>query len=211
MTFHDVRLPLEVERGATGGPGFNTTVLGLSSGFEQRNINWERSRGRWDIGYGLREKADQEAVLAFFYARQGRAHTFRFRDWTDYQIGDATTSTPGDIGVGDATATQFQIFRRYVSGTVTFSRAVTRPVSGTVRVFLDNVEQLSGFTVDANTGVVTFNAAPALNVVVGVICDFDVPARFDTDQLNQTAFFDGNYDVPSIPVIEVRETLVNLT
>lgn len=211
MAFHDTRLPEEVEQGAQGGPGFNTTVLSLSSGFEKRNINWERTRGRWDIAYGIREKVDQESVLAFFYARQGRANTFRFKDWTDYEIGDSLNTVPQEIGTADGVLSQFQIFRRYASGLQTFNRAVTRPVSPTVRVFFGTTEQLSGFTVDYTTGVITFGTAPAAATSIRVICEFDVPVRFDTDQLDMRAFVTGNFDIPSISIIEVRETLATLT
>lgn len=211
MAFHDVQLPDDVEKGALGGPGFNTTIIELSSGFEKRNINWERVRGGWDISYGLDKKSSQEAVLAFFYARQGRANSFRFKDWTDYQIGDASTDTPQDIATADGVQTQFQIVRAYISGSYTFDREVTRPVSGTVRVFLDGVEQFAGFAVDNDTGVITFSVAPADTVVVGVICEFDVPVRFDIDKLDLRAVRDELYSMPAVTVVEVREILQTLS
>ena len=80
MAFHDVRLDEDIERAAVGGPSFKTSVLQLSSGFEKRNIDWQRARGIWDISYGVDTKTNLEAVVAAFYARQGRAHTFRFKD-----------------------------------------------------------------------------------------------------------------------------------
>jgi uncharacterized protein (TIGR02217 family) len=211
MAFHDVRLPEEIERGAQGGPEFKTTVFTLSSGYEKRNIDWERTRGSWDISYGLDRKANMEAVLAFFYARQGKAHSFRFKDWTDFEIGNASTGVPQSIGTGDGTKKKFQIVRKYASGGYTFSRYVTRPVAGTIRVFLDAVEQSSGYSVDTETGVVTFISAPAEDVVVGVICEFDVPVRFDIDKLDMQAFWAGDYTLPNITIIEVRETLEDLS
>jgi len=211
MVFHDVRLPDNVERGAQGGPGFNTTILTLSSGFEKRNINWERSRGQWDVGYGIDDKAAQQVVLGFFYARQGRANSFRFKDWTDFEIGVDSTDTEQDIAIADGVQQQFQIVRRYVSGPTTFDRAVTRPVSGTVRVFLGGVEQFAGFTVDNNTGVISFTVAPILSTVVGVIAEFDNPVRFDDDQLAIRALTSDAMSIPGIPVIEVREDLVVLS
>jgi len=207
MAFHDVQLSAEIERGAQGGPEFKTTVLGLSSGFEKRNIDWEYTKGSWDIGYGLRDKADAEEVLAFFYARQGRAHSFRFKDWTDFEIGDSDTSTPQEIGIGDDAETQFQIVRRYTSGSQTFNRPITRPVSGTVEIYIDGVLQGGGVSVDTSTGVVTFVTPPVAAESVGIICEFDVPVRFNVDKLDMRAFWSGNYSLPQIPVVEVRETL----
>ncbi len=56
--FHEVRMPIDVERGAVGGPGFKTRVLPLESGFEQRNIDWSDTRGEWDLSYGLMNTAE---------------------------------------------------------------------------------------------------------------------------------------------------------
>lgn len=211
MSFHDVRLDVDVERGAQGGPGFKTTILQLSSGFEKRNIDWERSRGRWDLSYGLDRKANQEAVLAFFYARQGRANGFRFKDWTDYQIGSTNPDAPQEIATADGTQDRFQIVRRYTSGSFTFSRAITRPVSGTIRVFFDSAEETTGFVIDFSTGVIDFTSAPTNGISIGVIGEFDVPVRFDIDSLNLRAERDDVFSFPEVPIVELRETLTDLT
>ena len=210
MAFHDVRLSDEVERGAQGGPQFKTTIIELSSGFEKRNIDWERIRGEWDISYGLDRKANREAVLAFFYARQGRAHSFRFKDWTDFEIGNVATTTPQAIATADGVKDKFQITRRYTSGAYTFSRPITRPVPGTVQVFLDGVLQVSGYSVSYTTGIVDFTSPPALDVVVGIICEFDIPVRFDVDKLDLRAFWSGDFSIPAITIVEVREALGSL-
>lgn len=211
MVFHDVRLPINIEKGVKGGPGFNTTILELSSGFEKRNINWQRTRGRWDISYGIDSKEDNEAVLAFFYARQGRAHSFRFKDWTDFEIGVDATDTPQVIATANGVLVDFQITRRYVSGAFTFAREVTRLVAGTTRVFVDAAEQMSGVTVDDDTGVITFDVAPLDLEVISVICEFDVPVRFDSDQLDLTGIRDTVYDIPGLDILEMRETLAVLS
>jgi uncharacterized protein (TIGR02217 family) len=56
-------------------------------------------------------------------------------------------------------------------------RTITKPVAGTVKVYLDGVEQLWGWSVDTTTGVVTFGTAPAMGVEVTADCEFDVPVR----------------------------------
>lgn len=211
MSFHNVRLDGDVEKGAQGGPGFKTTVLELSSGFEKRNIDWERVRGRWDLSYGMDKKSNQEVVLAFFYARQGRANGFRFKDWTDYHVGsDNPTDAPQEIATTDGAVDKFQIVRRYSSGGVDFDRAITRTVAGTVRVFLDSVEEVSGWTVDDDTGVVDFTVAPTTGQSLGIICEFDVPVRFDIDQLDLRAERDDVFSFPTVPIVELREALASL-
>ena len=207
VVFHDVRLSVDVERGAKGGPRFSTTIAELSSGREKRNINWSRPRLEWDIGYGIDDKSTHEQVLAFFYARNGRAYGFRFKDWTDYQIGTSSTDTPQEIATADGSTTSFQIVRRYTDSSYQYDRKITRPVSGTVRVFLDSVEQGSGWTVDNDTGIITFSVAPTASPdqSIGVICEFDVPVRFDTDGLDLTAFRDDAFSFEQIMIKEIRE------
>jgi uncharacterized protein (TIGR02217 family) len=208
MSFDNIRLPDDIERGALGGPAFNTSVISLVSGYEQRQSNWSRTRGSWDIGYGVQSKEDLEDVISFFYGRQGRARGFRFKDWTDYEIG--STGSPQAIALGDDAQEKFQIVRRYTQGGVTFDRPVTRLVSGTVSVFEDG-SAASSNTVDVNTGIITFGTPPGPGVVIGVVAEFDVPVRFDTDKLDLRALRDDVLSVPSIPIVEIREDLGSLS
>ena len=52
MFLEDPPFPARIAYGARGGPEFKTRVVTLASGFEQRNIDWERARGRWTIDTG---------------------------------------------------------------------------------------------------------------------------------------------------------------
>jgi len=202
MAFHDVRLPTAVELGAQGGPNFKTTVISLSGGNEKRNIDWVNTRGSWDIGYGLQAIEDRYAVRDFFFARQGRAHSFRFKDHADFEIPDGMAA-PQDLEDGDGADTTFQIVKKYTSGGVTFNRTILKPIESTVRMFLDSIET-SAFSVDDTTGIVTMDAPPGNGVMVGVICEYDVPVRFDTDQLLQAMLLPDFVGIPDISIIEVR-------
>jgi uncharacterized protein (TIGR02217 family) len=149
----------------TWWPEFATTVVATGAGHEKRNVNWSEARGRWDVASGLKKQAQIDELIAFFRARQGKAYGFRFKDWTDYK------ATGQLLGTGDDVLTQFQLVKHYPSGSVIKVRTITKPVAGTVKVYLDGIEQLSGWSVDMTTGLVTFGAAPALGVEV--TADFD--------------------------------------
>lgn len=184
--FHDVRFPDDISFGSSGGPEFSTTVIAAQSGFEQRNINWEQARARYNVAYGVRTTAQLEALLAFFRARQGRAYAFRFRDWADDRscgVEGTVAATDQPIGTGDGVRTVFQLVKTYSSGGVDAVRPITRPVVGTVRVALLGSELLTGWTVDHASGLVTFAVPPANGVAVRAGFQFDVPVRFDTDSL----------------------------
>lgn len=202
--FHNVRLPESIERGAVGGPTFNTSVIELSSGHEQRNINWSQSRARYNIAYGISMKAELDAVIAFFYARRARAYGFRFKDWADYEVNTQI------LGLGNGSTTTFQAFKRYGTDEFYFDRTLSKLVTGTTEVFVEGAPV--SFTVDVNTGLITLAVAPAGTGgsgpggerVVSYSTEFDVPVRFDADDLNVTMELWNVGSVPNIDLVEVR-------
>lgn len=203
MAFHDVQLPTDVERRAQGGPRFKTTIVTLVSGFEKRNTDWSQTRGEWDIGYGI-NNTTFATVRDFFYARQGRSHSFRFKDWSDFTIGDADTPTPQSIGTGDNVEVDFQIIKTYSSGGTDFDRTITKPISASTDVYLGGVLQGGGYTLDDTTGIITFASAPGGAVDVAVVAEFDVPVRFENDSLDVSMEIINVGSVPNVPVVEVR-------
>ena len=207
MAFHEVRFPDNISRGARGGPERRTQIVELASGDEERNASWANSRRRYDVAYGIRRADDLAAVVAFFEARNGRLHGFRYKDWADYKSAlplQAITATDQQIGTGTGSLQTFQLAKRYTSGAQTWVRTIAKPVAGTVRVALGMVEQMSGWTVDTTTGVITFTTAPANGVIVRAGFEFDVPVRFDSDSLDVTLDFERLGSITAIPLLEIR-------
>jgi uncharacterized protein (TIGR02217 family) len=196
--FHEVQFPPDISYGASGGPGYSTTVVTTVSGHERRNANWAAARGKWNVAHGLKKREQVAALIAFFRARKGRAYGFRFKDWTDYQ------AFAQPIGVGDGSNRTFQLIKRYASGGEIESRLIAKPVTGTVKIYRDGVEAVTGWSVNTATGLVTFTTAPAPGVQVTADFEFDVPVRFDSDQMDITI---ETYQLGSwgqIPVLEIR-------
>ena len=207
MVFHEVRFPDDISRGARGGPERRTQIVELASGDEERNASWANSRRRYDVAYGIRRADDLAAVVGFFEARNGRLHGFRFKDWGDHKSclpSGSPSPTDQPIGTGDGTATQFQLVKRYTSGAQSWTRGIAKPVTGSVRVALAGVEQMSGWSVDTTTGLVTFAQAPGAGVAITVGFAFDVPVRFDTDALDVTLDLERLGSITSIPLVELR-------
>ncbi|AAT69467.1 gp83 [Alphaproteobacteria phage PhiJL001] len=205
MAFDETRLPDDVERGAQGGPRFKTTVITLSSGFERRNSDWAQTRGEWDVGYGIQDATDLEDVIAFFYARNGRARGFRFKDWTDYVLSRQA------IGTTDGSNATFQLFKRYTSGSTSFDRILSKIVTATTQVWVNNVEAPEGgastsFAIDTTTGIITLGSSLAAQsgTTVEAACQFDVPVRFGSDALDITAEWADAVGAPNIPIVEIR-------
>lgn len=211
MSFHDVQFPQRLARGSSGGPERKTDVVTLASGFEERNSPWAASRRRYNAGLAVATLDDLHAVVAFFEARQGRLHAFRFRDPIDHKsCAPSSSPQPTDqaIGTGTGSLAAFQLAKTYSSGGASQTRAITKPVAGTVRVAVAGAEKTIGtdFTVDTASGTITFHAGhlPGPGAAVTAGFEFDVPVRFDSDRLeiNLAAFEAG--DIPDIPLVEVR-------
>ena len=211
MAFHEIRFPTAISFGSTGGPERRTEIVELASGHEERNTPWAHSRRRYDAGYGVRTRDDLHEVIAFFEARRGRLHGFRFKDHADYKSCPplrAVTPLDQAIGIGDGATDSFQLVKTYASGSESYTRTIAKPVSGTVRVAVAGIEKdpNTDFTVDLATGLVTFgfSAIPASGAEVTAGFEFDVPVRFDTDRLDirLSDFLAG--DVPAIALVEVR-------
>ena len=207
MAFHEVRFPDDISRGARGGPERRTQIVDLASGDEERNASWANSRRRYDVAYGIRRADDLAAVVAFFEARNGRLYGFRWKDWADWKSclpSGTPAATDQTIGTGDGATTDFQLVKVYSSGSQSWTRTITKPVSGTVLVAIDGTVQSSGWSVDTTTGIVSFTTAPAAGAAITAGFAFDVPVRFDTDTLDVTLDIERLGSITSIPLIEVR-------
>ncbi len=207
MAFNEVRFPANVSRGARGGPERRTQIVELASGDEERNASWANSRRRYDAAYGIRRADDLAAVVAFFEARNGRLYGFRWKDWADYKSclpSQTPAATNQTIGTGNGAKTVFQLVKTYTSGSQSWTRTITKPVAGTVTVAVDGTVQSFGWSVDTTTGLITFTTAPANGAAITAGFEFDVPVRFDTDQLDVTLDIERLGSITSIPLIEVR-------
>jgi TIGR02217 family protein len=208
--FHEVRLPLRLALGATGGPSRRTDIVALSNGGEARNARFAEARRRYDVGTGLRGVEDLYELVAFFEARQGELYGFRFRDPIDHSsapLGQPVTALDQAIGIGDATRRLFQLVKTYGDAGSATVRRIDKPVEGSVRIAVADEELPSEhFTVDHATGQVTLaaEATPEAGAAVTAGYEFDVPVRFDTDRIevNLAAFRAGS--VPTVPLKEIR-------
>ncbi len=202
MSFHEVRLPVRLAFGSTGGVERRTEVVTLASGHERRSTPWAHGRRRYLIGAGLRSLDDMAALTAFFEARRGRLYGFRFRDFADFKScapGGVVTATDQMIGTGDGEATAFQLVKDYGG----LGREIRKPVAGSVRLAVDGVET-QDFAVDSATGAVTLAAAPAPGAVVTAGFEFDTPVRFDADRIEVTLETFEAGRMAAVPLVEVR-------
>jgi uncharacterized protein (TIGR02217 family) len=207
--FHDVRFPLRLSLGTSGGPVRRTDVVNLSNGRESRNSRWKDARRSYDAGSGIRSVGDLYEVMEFFEARGGELYGFRFRDpvdWTSGRPGAVVTALDQAIGVGDGSARNFQLTKTYGDAGGRSIRPIAKPAANTVKIAVNGVRLAEqDFSCDPATGMVTLsaNAVPRSGISITAGFEFDVPVRFATDRIDisLSAFNAGR--IPSIPLMEI--------
>nr|MDQ4088505.1 DUF2460 domain-containing protein [Pseudomonadota bacterium] len=170
---------------------------------EQRNADWANARLRFDVGPGVRGEAELAALIEFFRARRGAAVGFRFQDPFD-NSSNAMTGSPTALdqalGLGDGERTEFPLVKRYGDQV----RRITRPVAGSVQVAVGGAERLTGWTLEPK-GVIAFELPPEEGAQVTAGFRFDVPVRFAEDRLSLSRATFAAGEIPSVPLIEIRE------
>lgn len=209
MSFHEVRFPANLSFGSVGGPERRTEIVTLANGFEERNTPWAHARRRYDAGLSLRSLDDVETLIAFFEARQGQLFGFRWKDWADFKSCLPSRSVAPDdqvIGTGDGSTLTFSLSKSYRSGKQSYTRPVSKPVAGSVRVGIEGgeLQEGVGFELDASTGTITLADPPYDGAEITAGFEFDVPVRFDTDRIQTSVASFRAGDIPSVPVVELR-------
>ena len=194
--FHDVRFPLHLAFGTRGGPVRAVDILGLANGAEVRNARGQHSRRQYNAVAGLKSKEQAIELLYFFESRNGPLYGFRFRDPLDYEA-DST------LGLGDGTRTEFPFVKHYGTAPHVYTRRITKPVEGTIRVSVDGVE--TAVSVDHLRGVIQFQMAPDMDAVITASFEFDVPVRFASDALDIVLDDFGSTQIQDIPLIEILQ------
>jgi len=207
ISFVDERInDNEIVRGSAGGPVFNTQVLRSRSGVEQRNVIWTYPLSKWEVGQRDLTQTQLDAINTFFRARLGKAVGFRFKDWGDYTCNSSQGIVQG-VTVGGVTS--YQLFKRYTSTTgVVQYRQILKPVSSTF-VLYRNSTAINQFSLNSD-GTLSLGFTPVATDTLTWSGQFDVPVRFDTDELryqfkgyNPTTS-QGIFSLYSLPVIELR-------
>jgi uncharacterized protein (TIGR02217 family) len=210
MGFHEVRFPTSISFNSSGGPGYNTNIIETDSGSDVRIARWSNAKRKYNVACGIRTQADLSLLLDFYLARQGPTYGFRYKDFLDFSSAANHYGTPANtdqqIGLGDAATTQFQLVKKYTSGSTTKTRTITKPVSATTIIAFDGAAQSSGWSVDTTTGIVTFTSAPGEDVVITAGFQFDVPVHFENDEDLQRMSIDSFNagSVSSIMLIELK-------
>jgi uncharacterized protein (TIGR02217 family) len=194
-TFEEEELSRLYTDVATGGPVFETGIVGNGKATQQRTINRFDAVRTFEIQFGGLDQLEKLNLEEFFITKSGRAIGFRFYPPSDRNfINDV-------IGVGDASTTVFYFRRNYSSRSRFVSRRIVKPVKDTVVVTVNDV--VTSGTVNWDIGSITFAAAPAAGAIIRCQSgQYDLPVYFDVDGFSPTDY--GPFaDWNSIKITEI--------
>lgn len=176
--FHEVRFPEKISYGAQGGPEYAVDITKTKAEYEQRNLTRPEGLCKYDVTQGVKRRRQYDELLTFFRARKGKLYGFRYKDWLDYKAFDQT------IGTGDGTTTSFQLTKIYADEAGYDIRIISKPVQNTVIIYLNGIfSPTTDWSCDFTTGIITFVTPPASSAQITADFEFDVPCRFDIDQM----------------------------
>jgi hypothetical protein len=202
----DVIKGLSPDAALAGWPAFaNTTIQNPATGNAQVNVNRLDARERVVADLEGLTPEQSAYLMKMWRGGYGNAVGFRWLVLWDY------TATLEGFGTGNGANTQWALKRTYRRPGVTAREDVRQIIKPVVQVaketngfqlyeadgvtprtpaqpltiYVNSVEQTSGWTVNAKTGVVTFAAAPANGAVLQWSGQFDVPMRFRDNELSQ--------------------------
>lgn len=177
-------------------PTWQSRIQTSVSGRETRTADWGYPRYKWSLMFELlRDSATYEeltTLMGFYNARQGSFDSFLYTDTSDNSV------TGQEFGTGDGTTTVFQLVRTYGG----FSEPVLAPnnistvwVAGT---------PTSAYTVDANTGLITFSSAPAASALLTATFSYYFRCRFLADNVEFEEFMSQMWSVKTLEFISIK-------
>lgn len=172
-------------------PVWKTVVSLREDGSEQRRAKWVKPIHRFSIGF--RNITNQGAfteindLYRLFLSHQGAYTAFLFKDTAhDY-------STTGEsIGTGDAAASAFQLKKAYTYGSTTFTDNKKYIVAASETVYVAGTPKTRNthYTIDNDTGIITFTSGNIPGVGEAITADFEFyyKVRFAEDELSFEIF-----------------------
>jgi uncharacterized protein (TIGR02217 family) len=151
-----------------------------------------------DYAFGatyLAINTELRTLMSFVNLHGGAWDTFLFEDPSD------NTAVGQQIGTGDGIATKFQLGRSLVISSAAFFEAITAPeVLSTVYL---NGTPTAAYTLDSNTGIVTFTSPPGGGVVITADFTYFFRCRFMNDRQDFEEFLHNFWEVKQLKMTSV--------
>ena len=189
-------------------PRFATRIQRAVSGRELRVLDQPNPIWSWTLTYEiLRDKNDLRAatgpgagydelrtLMGFFLQQQGAFQPFLYDDPTDDQVAAQA------LGTGNGSATAFQLVRAMAG----FAEPVTAPNVVSAIYFNGIRQSSSGYSIDGNTGLVSFVSPPPAGQLVAADFTYYFRVRFGDDSADFENFL---YQLWSLKQVKFQSAL----
>jgi uncharacterized protein (TIGR02217 family) len=149
---------------------FSTLIFQADSGREKRRSKWSKPIRTLDTWLENENDAAVNLIWEFFKARKGKFDTFWVKFPTSFKV------TGEAVGAGDGGQSVFNLGHFPVD-------------TATVKVYLNGILQVSGYTVSNDLtneiAKITFTAGPGAGVVITADYEYYIQVRFDDDKLSR--------------------------
>jgi len=189
MTVLNAVFPTAIGFGSMSQSNWNKRRVTTPAGYQQVNQLFDRALMRFNVASGIRSLDDCHELIRFFNVMQANDATVLFLDKTDFKsCAPLQVAAFGDsvIGTGNGSQTVFPVYKRYSAGGLNYDRRITRLMTGTVKSGVDGVEKTITvhWTVDLNTGTITYLTPPPNGHSVTAGFHFYVPVDFVDSSLD---------------------------
>jgi uncharacterized protein (TIGR02217 family) len=190
----------------TKAPTFQTRIQRAVSGRELRALDYPYPLWQFTLVFAfLRDNPaagldELRTLMGFFMLCQGAYGKFLFQDPSDYQV------TGQYVGSGDSSISVFQLQR--TMGTGLPGGGFTEPIVApnlVSAVYFDGITQSpSGYTVDPDTGLLTFAIPPSTGLVITADFSYWFRCRFVDDSYDFENFMYRLWQLKKLTFITVR-------
>nr|WP_253308570.1 TIGR02217 family protein [Rickettsia endosymbiont of Ceutorhynchus assimilis] len=195
MNFHNIRMPEFIEVFAVGKAEFSTSHVLTMSGREVRHLDRMNACQKYLIKDCRLSASEFNHFNSFFKARRGSNFAFRFRDYADYKVTGEVIAKDG------GSQKQFVLSKLYDDPILPYSRAITKPVEGSINLYINNVK--TDYTADYTQGIITLPQTLELGQTLTADFIFDVAVRFKSDSFEYAYCSDGSIELSTIELTEV--------
>jgi uncharacterized protein (TIGR02217 family) len=167
----------------TKTPTFQTRIQRAVSGRELRALDYPYPLWQFTLVFDLlRDNPaagydELRTLMGFFMLCHGAYGTFLFQDPSDHRVAGQ------QIGIGNASTAVFQLSRTMGAALPGggFFEPIVAPNTVSA-VYFDGITQSPGtYTIDPNTGLVTFNTAPGSGLIITADYSYYFRCRFIDD------------------------------
>jgi uncharacterized protein (TIGR02217 family) len=190
----------------TKTPTFQTRIQRAVSGRELRALDYPFPLWQFTLVFAfLRDNPgagfdELRTLMGFYLSCQGAYGTFLFEDPSDFQIRGQY------LGTGDSSASVFQLQRTMGAALPNggFIEPVTAPNTVGAVYFNGISQSASSYSVDPETGLVTFANPPATGIVVAADFSYWFRCRFVDDSYDFENFMFRLWQLKKLTFISVR-------